>query len=41
MEISFSYSFPIGDILLMLGKIHGTENQVVMHMAFVNMGNQS
>ena len=26
---------------LMLGKIHGTENQVVMHMAFVNMGNQS
>ena len=24
----------------MLCKIHGTENQVVMYMAFVNMGSQ-
>ena len=33
-------AFQIEDILLMLGKIHGTENQVVMNMAFVNMGSQ-
>lgn len=33
-------AFAVGDIFLMLGKIHGTENQMVMHMAFVDMGRQ-